>query len=252
MKIFSGTSGYSYKEWKGSFYPSDIAASDMLAHYAKSLNTVEINNTFYRMPRSHVVEGWRDAVGADFRFSIKATRRITHIKRLNDDIAEPLDYLIKRAALLEDKLGAVLFQLPGNFKLNHERLAAFLKRWPKELPAAFEFRHESWFEEQTYELLAAHNVAMVASEDGESPIPQRLDTAPMAYLRLRKPTYTNVQLRRWLTRCQQSGSDRVYAFFKHEDAGAGPKLATRFTELSAPPAPKRAARRNTAKSKASR
>ena len=244
MKVFSGTSGYSYKEWKGVFYPANIKAEEMLPFYAANLNAVEINNTFYRMPKEHVVDSWRDAVGPDFRFSIKASRRITHQKRLKD-IEEPLSYLIKRAARLEDKLGVVLFQLPPNMRANVERLMAFLAQWPVELPAALEFRHDSWFEDECFEVLASRNIALVLSEDGESPVPAVTATGSTAYLRLRKPGYTDAALRKWVARMSTSGTKQLFAFFKHEDEGAGPELAKRFASLASRPAPKRAARRKT-------
>ena len=244
MNIFSGTSGYSYKEWKGVFYPANIKAEEMLPFYAANLNAVEINNTFYRMPKEHVVDSWRDAVGPEFRFSIKASRRITHQKRLKD-IEEPLSYLIRRAARLEDKLGMVLFQLPPNMPANTERLTALLEQWPDELPAALEFRHDSWFQDEIFEALASRNIALVLSEDGESQLPEVTATGNTAYLRLRKPGYTDTALRKWIARTQKCGAKQVFAFFKHEDDGAGPELAKRFVSLASRPAPKRAARRKT-------
>ena len=231
MEWLAGTSGYSYKEWKGSFYPEDLAADGMLAHYASRLPAVEINNTFYRMPRTHVLETWRDAVPATFRFSIKASRRITHHARLKD-CDEAVNFLATGLEALEDKLGCVLFQLPPYLRRDDERLDAFLSTWPKALPAALEFRHESWFDDATAETLSRHGAAICVSEDGELPMPAFLATAGWLYLRLRKPDYDDAALAAWLERAGTTPATRGFAFFKHEDEGAGPRLAGRFLELA--------------------
>ena len=231
MDWLAGTSGYGYKEWKGIFYPDDIAAGDMLAFYASRLPAVEINNTFYRMPRRSVLATWRDAVPADFRFSIKASRRITHQARLRN-CAEPVDYLATGLETLGDKLGCVLFQLPPYLRRDNERLDAFLSIWPKAFPAALEFRHDSWFDDETAETLGRHDAAICVSEDGELPMPEFVATTDWAYLRLRKPDYDERTLRTWIDRTADSGTTRGFAFFKHEDEGAGPKLASRFLGLT--------------------
>ena len=231
MEWLAGTSGYSYKEWKGSFYPEDLAADGMLAHYASRLPAVEINNTFYRMPRTHVLETWRDAVPANFRFSIKASRRITHHARLKD-CDEAVNFLANGLEALEDKLGCVLFQLPPYLRRDDERLDAFLSTWPKALPAALEFRHESWFDDATAKTLSRHDAAICVSEDGELPMPAFLATVDWLYLRLRKPDYDDAALAAWLERAGTTPATRGFAFFKHEDEGAGPRLAGRFLELA--------------------
>ncbi len=232
MDWLAGTSGYSYKEWKGTFYPEDIAAADMLAFYAAQLPAVEINNTFYRMPRRNVLATWRDAVPANFRFSIKASRRITHQARLKD-CEEPVDYLSAGLLTLGDKLGCVLFQLPPYLRKDTERLDAFLSIWPRAFPAALEFRHESWLDDETADVLRRHGAAICVSEDGELPMPAVLATTDWLYLRLRKPDYDGQALGTWIERANDSGAARAYAFFKHEDEGAGPRLASRFLELAA-------------------
>ena len=156
MHWYAGTSGYSYKEWIGSFYPDGMKADAMLSYYAVHLPAVEINNTFYRMPRTQVLEAWADAVPKDFRFVIKASRRITHEQKLVD-ADESTDYLARKLEVLDGKLGAVLFQLPPYLRKDIERLRAFLKVVPASMPAAIEFRHASWFDDETFDLLSSHD-----------------------------------------------------------------------------------------------
>ncbi len=244
---YAGTSGYSYKEWKGSFYPADMSNTAMLPYYAVQLPAVEINNTFYRMPRTHALEGWHDAVGPDFRFVIKAPRRITHQLRLKD-AAEPVEYLARKLDVLGDKLGAVLFQLPPYLHHDLDRLKDFLAILPKDLPAAIEFRHASWFDEAVFDALERHGCGLCISDDGKLALPDRIATTNWVYLRFRQPGYTDAALKGWIERAAKGGAVRGYAFFKHEDAGAGPVLARRFLDLTqiqptAARPPKRAARR---------
>ncbi len=234
MHWYAGTSGYSYAAWKGSFYPEDLTAEAMLGYYATRLPAVEINNTFYRMPRSNVLENWAAAVPDGFRFVIKASRRITHLQRLKA-VEEPAGYLLDRVALLGDRLGAVLFQLPPNLPRDRDRLAAFLDLLNDRVPAAFEFRHPSWFEPDIIELLRAAGAALCIAEDDAgqgSEGPELTATAPWLYLRLRRASYRDADLRRWLKAAHASGVERGFAFFKHEDAGAGPIMAERFLKLA--------------------
>ena len=233
MEWLAGTSGYSYKEWKGVFYPEDLPAADMLSFYAGRLPAVEINNTFYRMPRSHVLEGWAEAVPAGFRFVIKASRRITHHAKL-EDADDAVGFLSSRVARLEDKLGCVLFQLPPFLRKGAERLDAFLAAWPRELPAAVEFRHASWFDGETAEILAKHGAALCVSDDGKLERPGFLATTDWLYLRLRRPAYDDDALRDWIALADATNASRGFAFFKHEDEGAGPRLAAGFLSLAAP------------------
>jgi len=248
MRWLAGTSGYSYKEWKGSFYPEECKPEDMLAYYAKHLPAVEINNTFYRMPRTHVLQQWAAAVPAGFRFALKASRRITHQSRLND-VEDAVGYLARGAEVLGDKLGAVLFQLPPYLHKNAERLQSFLGVWPKSLPAALEFRHPSWFDAEVFEMLRAHGAALCVSEDGELPLPEQIDTADWLYLRLRQPAYTAQKLAGWIKRARATKASSAYVFFKHEDSGAGPELAARFLALTQRPEAKRAPRKQPAASR---
>ncbi|MCZ6640660.1 MAG: DUF72 domain-containing protein [Gammaproteobacteria bacterium] len=242
MMWLAGTSGYSYKQWKGPFYPEDIKNDEMLSFYASKLPAVEINNTFYRMPRTSVLENWSASVPAHFRFVIKASRRITHHARLQG-AEESINYLATRVAVLEDKLGAVLFQLPPFLRKDIDRLKAFLVVWPKALPAAIEFRNESWFDEETFDLLRAHAIAIVVSEDGDLPSPAEIATTDWLYLRLREPGYSSQKLAGWVRKARASGARKTLAFFKHEDDGAGPELANRFLRLAEAPQPARAPRR---------
>lgn len=231
MALYAGTSGYSYKEWKGFFYPEKISPKDMLADYATKLPTVEINNTFYRLPKKDVLEGWAEQVPADFRFVLKASRRITHFKRLKDT-ADVLDYMFEAAAVLGSRLGVVFFQLPPNFKKDIERLSTFLDELPADVPIAFEFRHDTWFDDEVFELLRAHNRALcLADGEGDLDVPL-VSTADWGYLRLRKPNYRKPALDKWIKWVGDQGWKNAYVFFKHEDEGAGPKMAMRFLELA--------------------
>ena len=162
MQLIVGTSGYSYKEWKGSFYPEDLSAKKMLGYYGERLGAVEINNTFYRLPRlpkASVLENWAGQVPEDFRFSIKASRRITHFTRMKAEAREPTEYLLSTLETLGDRLGVILFQLPPNLKKDVDRLAGFLEILPDETPAAFEFRHESWNDDEVHSLLSGRGMA---------------------------------------------------------------------------------------------
>ena len=230
MKLHVGTSGYSYKEWKGNFYPEDLPAKEMLSYYSRRLPAVEINNTFYRLPQASMIENWKAQVPASFRFSIKATQRITHIKRLNN-CAEETKYLLETAALLEERLGVVLFQLPPNMKKDAARLGNFLDLLPAEGRAAFEFRHESWFDDETFGLLRSKNCALVVSDTDEKPITEIVSTASWGYLRLRRTAYEENDLVVWLEQVRAQTWKDAFVFFKHEDEGVGPKLAAQFIKL---------------------
>jgi uncharacterized protein YecE (DUF72 family) len=231
MKLHVGTSGYSYKEWKGNFYPEDLPAKEMLSYYSSRLPAVEINNTFYRLPQPSMMENWKAQVPARFRFSIKATQRITHIKRLNN-VVEETKYLLETAALLEERLGVVLFQLPPNMKKDPGRLGAFLDLLPAATRAAFEFRHESWFDDETFGLLRQKNCALVVSDTDEKPLTEIINTASWGYLRLRRTAYEETDLAAWLKRVREQKWKDAFVFFKHEDEGVGPKLAAQFIEMA--------------------
>ncbi len=231
-RLHAGTSGYSYKEWKGPFYPEKMKPSDMLGFYAEKLSAVEINNTFYRMPKKSVLETWADQVSEDFRFAIKASRRITHFKRLKD-AGEPLGFLLENVEVLGDRLGVVLFQLPPNMKCDLERLDTFCKLLPEDLPAAFEFRHESWQDEAVHDRLRARNFATVIVDSEEEDPPELVKTADWGYLRLRRPDYDRAALANWALDIARQEWQRSFVFFKHEDDGAGPRMAAEFLEVAA-------------------
>ena len=231
MKIHVGTSGFSYKEWKGPFYPEDLKNADMLAYYAERLPSVEINNTFYRMPKKEVLASWASQVPDHFRFAIKASRRITHIKRLKEPVEET-GYLLDNLAALGEKLGVVLFQLPPNLKKDLERLEKFLALLDRRVPAAFEFRNETWEDEDVVACLEADGAALVAAETEEGGEPALRATAPFGYLRLRRPDYDEAALRAWRTKLEALPWSDAFVFFKHEDEGAGPRMASEFLSLA--------------------
>ncbi len=231
MAIYVGTSGFSYKEWKGPFYPEDLPAKKMLSYYASRLGAVEINNTFYRLPKASVLEGWAAEVPAGFRFSIKASRRITHMKRLKD-AGDETGYLLETVRALGDKLGVVLFQLPPNLKADLDRLREFLTLIPGDIRAAFEFRHPSWLEaDETVDALHGAGAAVCVAETDEGMEGQMARGPGWGYLRLRKTAYADSALQSWADAVRGAGWDEGFVFFKHEDAGAGPKMGERFVEL---------------------
>lgn len=231
MTIHVGTSGYSYKEWKGSFYPEKIPAKEMLNYYSQRLSTVEINATFYRMPQTSMIENWKEQVPASFRFSLKASQRITHFKRLKD-VDDETKYFLETAAVLGDQLGVVLFQMPPNMKKDLPRLETFLTLLTPETPAAFEFRHPTWFEDDVLELLRSQNRPLVVSDTDDLPTSHIDKTADWGYLRLRRVNYSEENLVDWAARIRDQDWRETFVFFKHEDEGTGPKLAAQFLNLT--------------------
>jgi len=218
MQIRVGTSGYSYKEWKGSFYPEDLKSADMLRYYAERFTSVEINNTFYRMPKATMLEGWAGQVPSDFLFVLKASQQITHRKRLKD-AGEPVAYLLETAATLGERLGPVLFQLPPYLRKDVDRLRSFLALLPEGRPFAFEFRHDSWSDDEVHAALRERNCALVCADtedSGEAGAPI-VPTADWGYLRLRRCDYTAAELRPWADRIRSQAWEHAFVFFKHED-----------------------------------
>ncbi len=226
MVLRIGTSGYSYKEWKGGFYPQDLAAADMLSYYARKLGTVEINNTFYRLPTAKLLEGWASQVPEDFRFVLKVSQKITHFKRLKG-VEQETGYLLNAVPALGDKLGALLVQLPPNLPRDEERLAAFLGLLPPGIRAALEVRNPSWRQPGVFALLEKHGVALVVSQTDEQPDPEIVRTAPWGYLRLRKSSYEPDELSAWSRRIGQQGWEEAFVFFKHEQIA--PDLAEKLS-----------------------
>jgi uncharacterized protein YecE (DUF72 family) len=227
MHVRVGTSGYSYKEWKGSFYPAKLPDKQMLRFYGEQFHTVEINNTFYRMPKAAVLESWAAEVPDDFRFVLKASQRITHMQRLKD-CDSSVSYLLETAGALKERLGAILYQLPPNLKKDVPRLRAFLALLPSVRRAALEFRHESWFDDEVYQLLRDHNAALCIAESDEEVNTPTVATADWGYLRLRRADYTDDDLRGWARRIQEQEWRDAFVFFKHEEEGRGPQLAKRL------------------------
>lgn len=231
--ILVGTSGYNYPEWKGSFYPADLPTAKMLPYYASQFATVEINYTFYRMPTPKLVAGWREKVPPDFRFTLKAPKRITHDRRLRPaDVAESLQGFITAASELGPQMAALLFQLPPNFKKDLVLLNEFLALLPPKTTAAFEFRNASWLEDDVYDALRRRNIALCIadSESRETPI---VTTASYAYLRLRDEGYGDGDIAQWTDtarRLSETATD-VFVYFKHEDEGKGAAFGQQMLKL---------------------
>src|SRR6266404_979722 len=216
-RVFVGTSGFAYKEWKGSFYPEDLPAKKYLSYYAEHFRTTEINNTFYRMPSAKLCEGWYAEVPDDFSFTLKLSQRITHFKRLKN-VDDEMNFFLESAAGLKEKLGPILVQLPPNFKKDTEVLDAFLTTFATKGKLAFEFRHESWFADDVYDLLRKHKTTLgvVEKEEGEGPDTPREVTGSFVYMRLRKGDYTKDETLDW-ARWIRSQSVPVYCYLKHDE-----------------------------------
>jgi len=231
MTLYVGTSGYSYKEWKGSFYPDKISPKEMLGYYAARLHAVELNNTFYRMPKPEMIESWKAQVPENFRFSVKAPQSITHFRRLKD-AAPQTRIMLKTVAALEERLGAVIFRLPEEMKKDLKRLESFLKVLPADTPAVFDFRHPTWFDDEVVELLRSQKRVFCISDIEELPESYAFKTADWGYVRLRRERYTEAELSKWIKRIKAQKWKDTYVFFKHEDEATGPKLAARFVKLA--------------------
>jgi uncharacterized protein YecE (DUF72 family) len=230
MELLAGTSGFSYKEWKGTFYPEKLAADGMLRFYAERFPTVEINNTFYRMPGEGMLSRWATEVPEHFAFTLKAPRRITHDKRLKETGSDVAEFL-RRAALLGPKLGPLLFQLPPFLKKDLEVLGAFLESLPPGRQIAFEFRNPSWQDDAVHEMLRAREVMLCTADTDEGDPPPLVATAKLGYLRLRREAYSDPDLKGWVKRIAAQPWTRAYVYFKHEDEATGPKFAARFAKL---------------------
>jgi uncharacterized protein YecE (DUF72 family) len=231
MDLYVGTSGYSYPAWKGSFYPERLPAKQMLRFYGEQFRTVEINNTFYRMPAPSVLEAWAGEVPADFRFVIKAPQRITHFQRLKGS-AETVAALLTVCESLGKRLGPLLFQLHPTMKKDVPRLRDFLRLLPAKRPVAFEFRHQTWLDDEVFGVLRHHGAALcIAEAEGGVEVPF-VSTADFGYLRLRRPDYRPADLKAWVKRVQSERWRTAYVFFKHEDEAKGPLLARKFLKLA--------------------
>jgi uncharacterized protein YecE (DUF72 family) len=231
MNLYVGTSGFSYKEWKGSFYPKDLPNGQMLGFYGERFRAVEINSTFKRLPTPAVLQAWAGAVGGDFKFALKASEQITHYRRFKE-VGSLVSDLFRVAATLKSRLGPVFFQLPPNFKKDVTRLRAFLELLPSRRRVALEFRHDSWFDEEVFTLLRQKRVALcIADAEGDLEVPF-VATAAWGYLRLRRPDYSTAALKAWAKRLRQQDWQDAFVFFKHEEEGQGAKLAQQFLKLA--------------------
>jgi len=229
-RLLAGASGYAFKEWKGRFYPGGLPAGGMLAWYSARLPTVEINNTFYRLPRRAVLEQWAAAAPAGFMFSIKASRRITHGARLGESSAEPLEILYRNLPALSSKRGPVLFQVPADMKKDAALLRDFLSRLPDGHQAAFEFRSSSWLCDDVYSELASAGAALSISERRQEPVPPLVETTSWGYVRLRLEQYSDEVLASWARRLLRARWRRIYVYFMHEPTA--PEYAQRLLELA--------------------
>lgn len=231
-QLLAGTSGYSFKEWYGHFYPEKLPAKAMLRYYAERLSTVEINATFYRMPSETMLERWATEVPAHFAFTLKAPRRITHHKQLADAGPDATEFL-RRAATLGTKLGTLLFQLPPSFKKDLGRLTEFIDQLPPRPRVTFEFRHPSWHTDAVYETLRTHGsmLCVTDTDEGDTPF---VATCDQGYLRLRRSHYGDRELKAWLARIAAQPLARAYVYFMHEDQALGIGFAQRMMKLRGP------------------
>ena len=228
--IHVGTSGFAHKEWKGKFYPEKISPKDLLRFYAERLDTVEINNTFYHMPKESVLASWAEQVPRDFVFAFKAPQVITHMKHLKN-VFEETEYLFKALSTLDKKLGPILFQFPKSFHADRPALEDFLALIPRDRACAFEFRHPSWVEDGIPDLLREKGCSLCLADTDENPVQEIISTASWGYLRLRRSDYTDADLSQWVERILSQKWERTFVFFKHEGEAIGPQFAMRFHEL---------------------
>lgn len=228
MKLIAGTSGYAFKEWKGSFYPEDLKDDGMLGFYAGKFPSVEINNTFYRLPKEHVLREWAAQVPEAFTFAIKASQRITHHARLKPECASAVEFLLTNTSVLGGRLGPVLFQLPPNLKKDVPRLQAFVDTLPGDRKFTIEFRNPTWFEDDVYEVLRGRNIAMCITEQPEFASPV-VATAPWGYARLHRLDYDEGALGAWAENLGGLPWSEAYVYFKHDEGtGSGPPAVGAF------------------------
>lgn len=232
MNFWIGTSGFQYSEWKGNFYPEDLPTAKMLSFYAERFNATEINYTFHRVPVQKTIENWKAQTPETFRFALKAPQKITHWAKLRD-CSDTVDYFCKVVTGLGERLGPVLFQLPPTFKKDTDVLSSFLRELPS-MRAAFEFRHESWFDAEVFELLKSRNIALCIADTDALATPKNI-TADYGYLRLRREDYSSEDVKEWsdFVRERNTTWSDAFVYFKHEESGIGPKLARQMTEFLA-------------------
>ena len=231
MKVYIGTSGFGYKEWKGIFYPEKISPKEMLRFYSERLNAVEINNTYYHMPTEGLLTSWAGQVPDGFVFALKAPQIITHLKRLRN-VEEETEYLFRTLSLLDRKLGPILFQFPKSFQADRLLLEAFLDSIPPDSFCAFEFRHPSWLDHKILDLLQERGCSLCIADTDDTPTQEITGTASWGYLRLRRSDYTDGDLSQWMERVFSQKWEKAFVFFKHEEEALGPQRAIHFQELS--------------------
>ena len=230
MKLHAGTSGFAFKEWKGSFYPQDLKDDGMLGFYSSKFPTVEINNTFYRLPKEDVLQSWAAQVPEPFTFAIKASQRITHFARLKPESASAVEFLLKNTASLAHRLGPILFQLPPNLRKDTDRLRAFIDTLPADRRYTIEFRHESWFEDDVFNALRERDIPMCVTEqpDFASPL---VSTATWGYTRLHRLDYDDAMLAEWARKISAQPWSEAFVFFKHDEGvGSGPPAVGAFID----------------------
>ena len=229
MDVRVGTSGFSYKEWKGSFYPEDLPNAKMLGYYAERFDTVEINNTFYRMPNAEVLQGWASQVPERFAFVLKASQRITHTKRFGE-MPDPVRYFFDTAKVIAPRLGPVLVQLPPYLKKDVAKLEAFFELVPPEFRIALEVGGDTWLDDEVYAVLKKRGAALVAIDDPKKRV-AIVPTASFGYFRLRETKYDDAALAKWADDILAQPWKEAWVFFKHEDEGTGPKLGKAFKDI---------------------
>ena len=233
MTLRAGTSGYAFKEWKGAFYPPTLSDDEWLAYYASRFPTVEINNTFYRLPKQSVLQDWASRVPAEFTFAIKASQRITHHARLKPECADAVDFLLQNTAVLGDRCGPILFQLPPNLKKDVDRLRGFLGLLPTGRRYTIEFRHESWFDDEVFAILRDRDVALCVAEQDDFKCPVQ-STASWGYLRLHRLDYDDAALGEWAKCVSAQQWSETYIYFKHDEGnGSGPPAVDAFMKACA-------------------
>ena len=230
MNYWIGTSGFQYAEWKGTFYPEDLPAAKMLSYYAERFTTTEINYTFHRIPAPKTIENWCRLTPETFRFSLKAPQKVTHFARLRE-CDDTVDYFYEVISALGSRLGPILFQLPPNLKKDTALLERFTQYLPPSMRAAFEFRDPSWLDDETVALLRKRNVCLCIADSEKLGTPF-IATASWGYLRLRREDYQPEDISRWAELVQTQGQpwSDAFIYFKHEESGTGPKLATQLIE----------------------
>ena len=231
MNLWVGTSGFQYTEWKGTFYPEDLPAAKMLSFYAERLSTTEVNYSFHRIPSAKSIQSWWEGTPERFKFSLKAPQKVTHFAKLRN-CGDTLRYFFQVISDLEAKLGVVLFQLPPAFKKDAALFSDFLNDVPSGMRAAFEFRHTSWFDDEIFNLLKGKNLALCLA-DSETLSTPIVVTADYGYLRLRREDYQTTDVARWGDLIKEQGTNwsDAFIYFKHEESGIGPKLATQLREM---------------------